>query len=190
MAGRGAIELEDQIGFFVNTVVLRDVLDPAASFYQVLEAVRQTALSAFTYQDYPFDAIIEELDPVRRRGRHPLFDVWVVLQDTRARRLELAPDLVLRVEDLDYEISLFDLSFQFEEMEGEGEGEGELRFRLQFDRELYEEATIELMAARFAALIKAAVAAPGAPIGALDLDPAEERTMAGAAPVFSDFDFN
>jgi amino acid adenylation domain-containing protein len=75
VAGRGEPELEQLIGFFVNTVVLRALPDRNLTFRQLLRQIRQTSLDAYAHQDVPFDLVVEELRPERQENRSPLVDV-------------------------------------------------------------------------------------------------------------------
>ena len=59
IAGRNHPDLEDQIGFYINTLPLRDQVNPAASFSELLRGVRATTLAAFDHQAYPFDYLRE-----------------------------------------------------------------------------------------------------------------------------------
>ena len=61
-AGRGHIDLENQIGFFVNTLVLRDQISGAESFTDILDQVRRTSIAAYAHEDYPFDEIVRDLN--------------------------------------------------------------------------------------------------------------------------------
>ena len=75
IAGRLHQALDDLVGFFVNTWVLRVSVNSAHRFSDVLEQVRQKALDAYSNQDVPFELLVERLNPVRSTAHHPLFQV-------------------------------------------------------------------------------------------------------------------
>ncbi|HYO73817.1 MAG TPA: amino acid adenylation domain-containing protein [Archangium sp.] len=77
VAGRSRAELEPQVGFYVNTLILRGHVEPAESLRSLLQRVRGTTLEAYQHQDYPFDRIVEESRVERALGRHPFTDVVV-----------------------------------------------------------------------------------------------------------------
>jgi hypothetical protein len=71
IAGRNHGELENLIGFFLNTLVLRTDLSDDSNFREILLRVRKTAMDAYTHQDIPFEQLLIELHPERsRRRRH------------------------------------------------------------------------------------------------------------------------
>ena len=57
VSGRDHADLKDQIGFYVNTLALRTILDPEASFLEPLQQVKEETLQAYDHQQYPFDAL-------------------------------------------------------------------------------------------------------------------------------------
>lgn len=81
VAGRGRKELEDQVGFYANTLVLRNRINATDRFSDVLAKEKETILAAYERQDYPFDLLVEKLDVGRDLSRNPLFDVMVILQE-------------------------------------------------------------------------------------------------------------
>jgi amino acid adenylation domain-containing protein len=121
VAGRGHIDLEDQIGFYINTLALRTRFNGTDSFHDVLLKVRKVALDAYQHQSYPIDRLIEELDLQRDLSRHPLFDVQVIVQnDDISSKMQIRKMGELTVNELKPDIdgsSKFDLSFIFTETE-------------------------------------------------------------------------
>ncbi|MCU0153248.1 non-ribosomal peptide synthetase [Curtobacterium poinsettiae] len=89
VAGRTDAQLDDLVGFFVNTVALRTSLDGDPSVEDLLERIRSGNSAAYAHQDVPFDAVVDAVRPPRSVGRHPVFQVMLTLQNTRPAALDL-----------------------------------------------------------------------------------------------------
>src|SRR5205807_4972634 len=81
IANRQEEQLEELIGFFLNTLVMRVKVEGRSSFRELLAGVRQTALGAYQYQDVPFERLVEELSPQWSLNTTPLFQVVFALQN-------------------------------------------------------------------------------------------------------------
>src|ERR1700739_2369624 len=81
IAGRLDAALDDLVGFFVNTWVLRVGVNSAQRVSEALERARHKELDAYSNQDVPFERLVEQLNPVRSTSHHPLFQVGIVFQN-------------------------------------------------------------------------------------------------------------
>jgi len=112
MAGNERGELQGQIGFYLNNVVLRDTVRRREPFTTLLQRVRHSVADALAHQDYPFDLLIRELAVAPAPGHSPLFDVQINLMPGKPPSLQLG-DLVVASVGMDNQTTIFDLNFMF-----------------------------------------------------------------------------
>ncbi|MDY6804445.1 MAG: amino acid adenylation domain-containing protein [Cyanobacteriota bacterium] len=168
IANRNRSEIEGLIGFFVNTLVLRDKFKGNASFSELLQQVRQTALDAYAHQDVPFEQLVEALQPERSLSHSPIFQVMFALQNAPMEPLEL-PGVSFTWLQMETARAKFDLFLSMEETEAGLIGYWE------YSRDLFDAATIRRAIGHFQTLLEGIVANPGTPVGELPLLAEAER---------------
>lgn len=67
--GRAVSEVQDSIGYFVNTLPIRVRFDQHVTFQDLLSEVRTRLLEAMECQEYPFDLLVEKVNPDRDLSR-------------------------------------------------------------------------------------------------------------------------
>lgn len=77
VANRPRVELEPVIGYFANTQALRIDLTGAPSGVELLQRVREQAVSALSHADIPFEQVVERVRPVRTLAQSPLFQTML-----------------------------------------------------------------------------------------------------------------
>ncbi|RZT88650.1 non-ribosomal peptide synthase protein (TIGR01720 family)/amino acid adenylation domain-containing protein [Pseudonocardia sediminis] len=175
VAGRGDPAVDDVVGLFVNTLVLRTDTGGDPGFTELLDRVRADDLAAFAHREMPFDRLVEVLAPERSLGRHPLFTVMLVLQNTATPDLDLGPTTVVAEADAGTGPAKFDLSFDLTEtVDANGDPAG-IEGTVVFARDLFDDDTVSRLAARYTRLLDAATSEPGRPLGSLDLMADGER---------------
>ncbi|WP_437756712.1 amino acid adenylation domain-containing protein [Sorangium sp. So ce1389] len=168
IANRTRSELEPLIGFFVNTLALRVDLGGDPSTTELLARVRASSLEAHDNQDIPFESLVEELQIERDLRHTPLFQAMFILQNAPLSQLGLAGVEVADFE-IDSPIARFDLTLSMEETDRA------LRAGLEYNTDLFDDATAERMVSHLTALLAAMVARPGVPVSRLPMIADAER---------------
>ncbi|RQX14746.1 non-ribosomal peptide synthetase, partial [Micromonospora chalcea] len=168
MANRDRAEVEPLIGFFVNTLPVRVDLTGNPTFTELLGRVRDACLGAYAHQRVPFEKVVEALKPARDLSRPPIFQVGLSYQSDPLPTLALAgvefERLPLRAQG-----ARFDLELQLFNDAGGVSG------WFEYDRDLFEPATMARMAGHYRRIVELAVAGPHTAVDELPLLDADER---------------
>ena len=172
VAGRQFEEVESLIGFFINTLAIRAEVKGEVPFTEILGQVKQTTLEAFEYQDVPFEKIVDSVVKDRDLSRTPLYQVTFVLQNTPdIPELKLG-EISLSSEDIQYNISKFDMVFSITET-----AKG-LQGVIEYCTDLYKESTILRFIDHFKELLVSIIKDPEQKIDQLSLvTEAEENKL-------------
>ncbi|AHH95958.1 non-ribosomal peptide synthetase [Kutzneria albida] len=172
VAGRTDQAVDDLVGFFANTLVLRTDTSGDPRFRELLGRVRETDLAAYAHQDVPFERLVEVLNPVRSLSHHPLFQVMVAFTGPERVEVDL-PGLAVAAEPVQLGAAKFDLTFFVTERPDAGG----IDLVLEFDTDIFDHGSAELIVARLARVLGSVVADPGVRVGQVDVLGAAEREL-------------
>jgi amino acid adenylation domain-containing protein len=167
---RSRTEIEESVGFYAATVVLRLDLagDPAPTFRELLGRARETIAGAAAHQDVPFERIVEALKPARGASQNPFFQIMIGYLLAPDSALEL-PGVTITPVDAPHGDSMFDLLVQLEEAR-----DGLVGY-FTYSSDLYDAETVARIVANFQHVIAAGVAQPDVPISSLAVMTDAER---------------
>jgi amino acid adenylation domain-containing protein len=171
VANRSLAEVEPLIGLFMNTVAFRFDLSGDPPFKEFLGRVRAEAMEVFNNQDLAFESVVTDLGVRREKNRSPVFQTMLVMQPPRTGSAfaELgvdAAELAPRGSKFDFTLTL-----------SEGEG-GDVGGVIEYDTDLFEQATIDRLSGHFVALLEGIAADPRRRLSALPMLGRDERRQA------------
>lgn len=170
VANRTEEQLEDLIGFFVNTLINRVQIDPKGTFSELQKNVNAELINSQNYQDVPFEKIVEAVKPERDMSRTPIFQAmasYVKLDDnlhengvtnTESEANEQQGSL-----NLGYDISKFELNFVFTERTGK------IYLSLEYNTDLFKAETMDRLMSALEAILEAVVETPEKKISEVNL---------------------
>ncbi|MGV0785254.1 condensation domain-containing protein, partial [Mycolicibacterium sp. XJ775] len=176
IAGRNDQALQELVGFFVNTWVLRVGLNSQQRFSDVLDQVRQKALDGYSNQDVPFELLVEQLNPTRSTSHHPLFQVALVFQNN------VRPEVALEgagIEPMSMvtRTAKFDLDVDIREVPDELSGAPMAAGVLTYATDLFDRSTIERLVGWFGKVVSAVAADSSVVVGEVGLLDGAERDL-------------
>jgi len=127
--------LENLIGFFDETIVLRTTFSAQDSFAELAGKVNETVLEAFSNRDIPFDLLVKELKPERVAGKTPFFRGMFMYHDI-PETPSFGADVEMTYVLLNSGVSKFDLTMFI------SNENGLLSSSFEYSKELFEEETI------------------------------------------------
>ncbi|WP_430332880.1 amino acid adenylation domain-containing protein [Rhodococcus sp. ACT016] len=177
-AGRGEAALDDVVGMFVNTVVLRTQVEPGCSFTDLLGRVSACDLDALVHAQVPFDRVVDAVDPVRSTAYSPLFQVMLEFQNIEMPNLAL-PGLTVEPVDVDLDIARYDLHLSLaEEFDPVDDAPLGMSASFGFATDIFDSDTVQRFADRFLRIAEEVASSPSARVGEIDLlSPAEHREL-------------
>lgn len=166
VAGREQLQLQNQIGFYINTLAIRTKMNGKEPFAELISRQREQFLKSFEYQNFPFEMLVESLQLRRDLSRSPLFDVMVVLQNMEGLSTDdmkhLDTDIQLERVNLSSGVTKYDLTFSF------AEGKA-LNLELEYNTGLFTAETISRMTEHLGRIFDAVIENPAIEIQNISL---------------------
>jgi amino acid adenylation domain-containing protein/non-ribosomal peptide synthase protein (TIGR01720 family) len=154
-ANREHRELENVIGFFVNSMALKADIAPTMTFSALVESVHRLLMESQQYRELPFEKVVEALEAEKDLSRHPVFQVMFGLQSFGGNRERLFRPVPI---DDWYEPAKFDLSLF---IDGQGAA---LKGVFNYAASLFDQQTVERMKGHYLRVLDQVAASPGIPI--------------------------
>ncbi|PQZ61954.1 non-ribosomal peptide synthetase, partial [Achromobacter sp. MYb9] len=173
VAGRSRPEVQDVVGLFVNTQVLRATLAPDLSWSALLARTRDAVAQAQAHQDLPFEKLVDALQPERSLDHTPLFQVLFNHQQLPgADSWQLAG---LRATPESFAPPTLPFALQCDTAQYD---DGGLRVTWRYPRDAFMPDTLTRMAGHYQALLRAMVRDDAARVWDAELlSPAEGKTL-------------
>ncbi|MGK9236960.1 AMP-binding protein, partial [Inquilinus limosus] len=162
-AARGRAEVQDLLGFFVNTQVYRVRLDPRLTVRALCRRLRGEAMAALDQADVPFELLLDGLGIARDARHTPLFQSLFNFRTTRDAALPVLDGVTAELIDVDTGSTQFDLSL---DVAAEGNG---IDCRVEFDSGLFDRSTLERWRDSFVAVLRRMMSAPDRVLGTIGL---------------------
>ncbi|PKA96766.1 amino acid adenylation domain-containing protein [Flavobacteriaceae bacterium MAR_2009_75] len=148
ISNRNAKSLENTLGFFIDTIVLRNNIDSSLSIEQLVQHIKKNTLEAFSHKNVPFDVLVKELKVDRSLSINPFFQVMFLYHPQ-----EEVPTFgdEVRISDeteFDTKVAKFDLTLSVSEKDGQ------LSLTFEYDSDLYFATTIDRMLEHYELLLR------------------------------------
>ncbi|EPR66935.1 non-ribosomal peptide synthetase [Cyclobacterium qasimii] len=166
--GREHEGLDALIGYFVNTLPVRTMVNGTSSFEDLLKQVKSNTLEAFDHGDVPFSEIVKLSEDFRFSGRNPIFQVLFVMQNNLPTELILN-GLKTTPLKIFNDVSSFELTLEIKE------ADDQLHAVMNYQSALFSASTIARMSDHLVELLKSAVLTPQETIDNINLLNAKER---------------
>jgi surfactin family lipopeptide synthetase A len=167
---RNLVELEDTVGFFLNTLAIRFAVDGNPTFRSVLTKTRKCLLDAFNHNDLAFERLVEELQPERDLSRSPVFQVMYAWHDQTEIHLDggsqasITSPIIVGTDTAKFDLTLAVFRHN-----------NQIRLGFEYSSELFKESTITKFLQRFCHLLADTLTRPDLSIYQLEMMTQDER---------------
>lgn len=169
VAGRSHADMQELMGMYVNTLPLKQAPNADKTFREYLQEVKEGAVKAFEHQDYPFEALLDDLEIKRDISRNPLFDYMFSYRADSINTIQLS-DLLLKYVPFEQHNAKMDISLEIS-----AEENGVMPGIIEYATSLFSKQTIRRLAGHFVHLLEQILRQPDNKIATLTLVTDKER---------------
>ena len=171
ISGRNHPDLEKMIGMFVNTVALKQEVEPNVSFMNYIKRVQTNFFEVFNNQDYPFEKLVEKLAIKPDQTRNPIFDVMFSYENLEDESYSLG-DAKLSYYELPNNTAKFDLTLTIKEHPEK------VSVNWDYNVQLFKQETMKKASEHFMTLTTSALEQPDSLLSELSMiDKAEKEKL-------------
>ncbi|MFE7294833.1 amino acid adenylation domain-containing protein [Streptomyces sp. NPDC057579] len=168
VTNRTRLDIEQLIGLFVNTLVYKTRLSGQPDFREVLRRVQDVVNGAHQYQEVPFEAVVEALQPERYLSQNPLFQVSFSFLP--ARELSSGEELAVEeIEGIRNDTAKFDLWISVVDRDRD------FLVEVEYNSAVFDEATVQRLLDGYRVVLEAVAADPALGVGDVPIMPAADR---------------
>ena len=167
-ANRERSELQQMVGLFVNSLVMRYQLQESFNLYDLIALSKTTLLEAYEHQDLPFDLLVESLKPARNLSITPFFQTLFSFHSHEGVSVDFSGLQISQVQQQD-------VATQFDLVVDAVEENQRLTLSWVYAEDLFDEATVAAMHDAFVNLCTGLTENPKANIFAVPLVSDTER---------------
>ncbi|WP_263384962.1 non-ribosomal peptide synthetase [Granulicella arctica] len=164
--GRRRPELENVMGYFLDTFAVRTSPTADLPFSKYLAAVRHSVFGALAAADVPFSRVVQALQSYRDHSHHPIFQTFLSVQPQAETVIE---GWSVSKTNVVIGAAKFDLYIEVEERPDH------IGVRLMYSTDLFDKATIQRMEKHWEKLLTAITATPDCTLGQFSFLTDDER---------------
>ena len=164
VSNRNLQELEGQMGFFNDTIVLQTALEGEMGFDQLVAGVKQIALEAFANRDVPFNVLVKALMPQRKLNINPFFQVMFIYHKVPEKPF-FSDELKLRHHPSEVGVAKFDLTLYI------AEEDGQISSTIEYMSDLFKERSILLFQEQLKTVLEKVIKDQQVKISQIDVQP-------------------
>lgn len=156
--GRDHVDLSNQIGYYLNTLAIRSQFSEEDTFTDLFTGVRDNVLNVYKHQNYPFNAIVDDLNLKLDRSRNVLYDVGLtynVNEEVELSEEHAFGNIKLTTMDSEFGTSKTDIWFNAH-VNKEG-----IWFTIDFNTDLFKNGFMEAFVNNYTFLLAAIIENPG-----------------------------
>jgi hypothetical protein len=173
VAGRNHADLEDQIGIYLNTLILRNQINPKDNFIDTFLKIKEATLESSKHQEYPFDRLIDELSLTIDISRNPLYDVMLSYHNTGENndKITLENEEIDRIIVQENKTSKLDMLINFME-------KGEyFYFDINYNTDIYDVSSMKILMSDFKQLLSKIMDNPIEEIETIDYQKSKRQSL-------------